>query len=299
MFQAGGFWGGRGGLVITVLVMGLVVALLVGWVLLWLNRPEPSILLLTLGCVAFSLVLMTLALVQNRLTTYWRLRQAQAAYLAGVSHNLRTPISAIRSAAQVLQSVNSDDERRVQLLQAIVQESRLIGLRVDNVLETGRLDVERQAFFSSPVNFSATVRTAVEAVNAVVNNRDGKLRHRLEPDCWIDGDEKALRLVVDNLIDNAIKYAQATPDFHVELSRRDKHILLRVQDTGLGVEPSQLGSVFKRFWRGSVERSGTGLGLSLAQSIVRGHGGEIHLFSDGPNQGTLVEVWLHPAGEEE
>ena len=70
-----GFWAGRGGLIITVVVMLLVVALLVGWVLLWVHRSEgPRITLLTMGCVGFAAVLMLLATIQNRLTAYWKLR---------------------------------------------------------------------------------------------------------------------------------------------------------------------------------------------------------------------------------
>ncbi len=295
LLRPGGFWGGRGGLVITIVVMLLVVALLVGWVLLWLNRPEPSIVLLTLGCVAFSLVLMTLALIQNRLTTYWRLREAQAAYLAGVSHNLRTPISAIRAAAQALEQPGIDGDMQQELLQAIIQETRLLGLRVDNVLETGRLEVERTAFLSTPVNLSEMIHTAVDAITDVINHRGGKMTSDLARDCWVYGDLRALRLVVDNLLDNAIKYSNGPPVIRVELREHREHILFRVSDSGLGLSEKDVARVFKRFWRGSTERSGTGLGLSLAQAIVRGHGGDIFLHSEGKGHGVIVELWLKSA----
>ena len=81
--------------------MGLLISLLVGWILLWVYRPSgPNVTLLTVGCIAFAVVLTFLATIQNRLRAYWRVRQAQAAYLDGMSHNLRTPLSAIRTAAR-------------------------------------------------------------------------------------------------------------------------------------------------------------------------------------------------------
>lgn len=299
LLRPGGFWGGRGGMVITILVMLLVVALLVGWVLLWLNRPEPSIVLLTLGCVAFSLVLMTLALIQNRLTTYWRLREAQAAYLAGVSHNLRTPISAIRAAAQALEQPGIDDETQTELLEGIVHETRLLGLRVDNVLETGRLEVERTAFMDTPVHLSAMILEAVNAISHVVKHHGGTLTSEIDDECWVYGDLRALRLVVDNLLDNAVKYRSGPPSIRVELTEHDQHILFRVIDSGVGLSEKEVARAFKRFWRGSTERSGTGLGLSLAQAIARGHGGRIFLHSEGHGHGAIAELWLRAADTEE
>ena len=100
-------------------------------------------------------VLALLATVQNRLSAYWRLRQAEADYLAGMSHNLRTPVSAIRAAAQALESQDLPPAQRQELLNAIISETRRLALRIDNVLETGRLDVERKAFQASKVDLTA------------------------------------------------------------------------------------------------------------------------------------------------
>ena len=119
------FWTGRGGGIITFVMAGFVVALLVGWVLLWLRQPGTvSIVMLTLGSVAFAAVLTSLIVLWTRLRDQFRLRQAEAAFLTGVSHNLRTPISAIRVAAQALQAPGIGPENQERLTQAIVSETR-------------------------------------------------------------------------------------------------------------------------------------------------------------------------------
>ncbi|HIA03738.1 MAG TPA: HAMP domain-containing histidine kinase [Myxococcales bacterium] len=297
-FRRRSFFVGWGGILITISMCVLVVALLVGWVLLWVNRPGgPSMTLLILGCLGFTLVLVVLGVFQQRLWAHWRLRQAEAAYLAGVSHNLRTPISAIRAAAQALQTQNIDPEQRKMLLLAIVYETRRLGLRVDNVLETGRLEVERQAFHEVPVNLSKLMDSKAEEIRGLVSSRKGTLVCNFEDGIWVTGDEHALRLVVDNLIDNALNYADGEPHLDLQLYEQKNFTLIRIADQGLGFNPADSEKLFKRFSRGETGRSGSGLGLSLAQAIARGHGGQIHLHSDGLGTGAIAEVWLPLSGE--
>jgi signal transduction histidine kinase len=288
-----GFWGGWGGVLITLSVMGMVIALLVGWVLLWVNQKNsPNITLLTLGCVAFALVLMVLATIQNRLTTYWRLRQAQAAYLTGVSHNLRTPIASIRAAAQALESPEIDRAHRQKLLHAIVLETRLLGLRVDNVLETGRLEIERAALALSPLDLSSLIERALQTPADIVASRGGDLSSDVSPNLKVKGDARALRLVIDNLLDNAIKYCDSPPQIVVQCSAENQKIKIRVQDRGIGLSGAEKHQAFRRFWRGSSGQSGTGLGLWLAKAIVEGHAGHIRLENNGGQRGCTVTVTL-------
>ncbi|MDP7035452.1 MAG: HAMP domain-containing sensor histidine kinase [Planctomycetota bacterium] len=287
------FWGGWGGRVITILIGILVVALLVGWVLLWVHLPGgPNISLLILGCFGFTLVLTMLFTLQHRLTTYSRLRQAEAAYLAGVSHNLRTPIGAIRAAAQALEDTNLDFEQRSRFHQAIVHETRSLALRIDNVLETGRIEIERLAFERQAVNLSELIRSIGEFSRDLITIRGGTLRLNIPPDIWILGDQRGLRLLADNLLDNAIKYSRETIDISIGLEYRPGFAFLQIIDQGVGIRNEDLSQVYRRFWRGDTGRSGTGLGLSLAQGIARRHGGDIHIHSDGLGQGSIAEVWL-------
>ena len=211
-----------------------------------------------------------------------------------MSHNLRTPISAIRAAAQALEQPGIDEHTKTELLEGIVHETRLLGLRVDNVLETGRLEVERTAFMDTPVHLSAMIIEAVNAISHVVKHHGGALTSEIDDECWVYGDLRALRLVVDNLLDNAVKYRNGLP-VRVELTEHNQHILFRVIDSGVGLSEKDVSRAFKRFWRGSTERSGTGLGLSLAQAIARGHGGQIFLHSEGHGHGAIVELWLRSA----
>jgi signal transduction histidine kinase len=210
------FWGGWGGIVTTTVMAVLVVCLLVGWVLLWVRQEgEPNITILTLGCVGFALVLTMLFTVQNRLSAYWRMRQAEAAYLAGVSHNLRTPVSAIRAAAQTLQQTQLDPSQRMRLLEAIVRETRRLALRIDNALETGRLEVERQAFDHTAVALHELVGRCVDEGALLAEGRGGTMALAPGDELWVRGEDRALKLLLDNLLDNALKYTDEIPTIEI------------------------------------------------------------------------------------
>jgi len=292
-----GFWAGWGGWLTTIAIGAIVVALLVGWVLLWVNRPQgPSISLLVLGCIAFTLVLAMLATLQTRLAKNWRLQQAEALFLTGISHNLKTPISGIRTAAQTLRTATLDNEQRHALLNVIVAETRRLSLRVENVLETGRLEVETQVFDEAPLDLADLLSGMLRGAEGVVSTRGGELQSDIPGPVWVHGDDHALRLLFDNLMDNALKYTDDAPQVGVTLVEREPFALVRIMDGGIGFSQQDDGMLFRRFQRGDTGRAGTGLGLPLARAIARGHGGEVHVYSDGPGLGAVAEVWLPLVG---
>lgn len=293
-----GFWAGWGGWVITATIGGVVVALLVGWVLLWVHRPSgPSIPLLTLGCVAFTLVLALLATLQNRLRAHWRQRQLEALLLAGVSHDLRTPISAVRAAAQALGTERLDTEQKRRLIRAIVRETRRLALRVDNLLETGRLDADRAAFNTEVVDISELLRAMLCEAELAILDLGGTLHADVAEGMSVHGDPRMLRLLIDNLLDNAMLHTEDPPEIVVTGWLEDRRVMVRIEDRGLGFAAEDAPELFTRFRHGRNRRSGVGLGLALARGIARGHRGDVTLRSPGPGRGAQAEFSLPAAPE--
>jgi signal transduction histidine kinase len=289
-----GFWAGQGGTVTTVAIGCVVVALLVGWVLLWMDRPGGggSIALLVIGSIAFAAVLAILATLHNRLQAHWKLRQIEAAFLSGMSHNLRTPISGIRTAAQVLEQETLAPEQRAKLLSAIVHETRRLAMRVDNVLELGRIEVEGHGLRGVSFDMGELARACSQSVAGLIEGRDGTLTLETDGVFPVEGDDRALRMLIDNLLDNAVNYADGPPFVKLTISSDGEFCLMRVFDRGLGFSEANSETLFRQFWRGDTGRPGTGLGLPLSRAIARGHGGELSIHSDGPGQGAVAETWL-------
>lgn len=296
LIRGRGFWAGRGGIALVVLAMGIVIALLVGWVITWaLDDDGPNAIWLTLGPIAFSLVLALLAGLFWSLRRTRRLRQVEIAFLTGASHNLRTPLTAIRAGLQTLGSAGDQlAPADKQLLHtAVLNETHRLELRIENLIEAARLDLEHRPYDLGPLDLVSLVRDVLdEARWAFVALGGSATPPSADEPLMIVGDPRALRLLFENLVDNALKYADGPPRVEVSCARSADHAVVRVRDHGLGFASSDAPSVFSGRRRGDTQRRGTGLGLRLARAIARGHGGEVRLDSPGLHQGATAEVWL-------
>ncbi len=285
------FWTGYGGLFVTFCVTGLVIALLIGWVLIWANDGDgANVLWIVLGSVGFSPILILPGMLLNRLRANERLRRAEATFLTGASHNLRTPLAAIKTAAQTLNGTELEPGMKRRLEFAILHEVQRLELRIDNILETTRLDLERRRFNGEPIELGEFVEARLDDARWAFAARGGQATFAAGPRVHVMADSRALALLFDNLIDNALKYSDGPPVVHASVALRGGRAIARVADEGIGFEQDQAELLFVRFRRGDTGRPGNGLGLALARAIARSHGGDLTLMSDGNGKGTTAEV---------
>jgi signal transduction histidine kinase len=311
-----GFWSGWFGLSTTAAVFLSVIALLVGWVIAYATDDEPHVWLLILGPIAFSGVLVTLAALYVQLRGAERLRQAENAFLTGASHNLRTPLSAIRAATQTLADEGIAPEDRRMLIEAVLHETNRLELRIDTLLETARIDFERRPYLTERIDLVALLSDIVRDARWAVAIRQGTFRFAVEdttvmsadgamvgkesiPAIPVNGDRRALRIMFENLIDNAIKSAHEGLTIEILLRRSGDHGVVRVRDHGVGFDIAEAETLFSGRRPGDTRRRGTGLGLPLSRAIARGHHGELRLDSPGVGEGALAEVWLPLAEDAE
>lgn len=296
------FWNGPIGLLIVAVAVLLVLALLVGWVLIWVEDPDgPSITWLTLGPIAFSIVFALLIALFFSLRRSNRLRATEIAFLTGASHNLRTPLTAIRTGLQTLHTLAGTDHLtqadREVLWTAIQNETSRLELRIESLIEAARLDLEHRPYDRRPIDLVGLVRDVLDELRWAFAAQGGTVE---PPDAdaplMVDGDERGLRLLFENLVDNALKYADGPARVVVTCTQSADHAVVRIRDHGLGFGPVEAAALFDGR-RGDTGRRGSGLGLRLARAIARGHGGELRLDSEGPKLGATAEVWL-PLEEE-
>lgn len=294
--RARGFWSGWPGLVVTAFLALVIVALLVGWVLLWVLRPEgPSVTLLTLGSVSFAALLaalVTLIAVHRRTV---RLHHAEATFLTAVSHHLRTPIAGIRAASQMLDHPGLTPAQHARLVTAIVGETDRLARLVENVMETGRLERGRTGLLAEALDVGALVTQTVRERQAGTTSR---LTAWVEGPLPIVGERQSLRLLIDNLLDNAIKYSPPEAEISLRATRETDHVVVAIIDPGCGFDPEMRARLFTRFERGDTGSHGWGLGLALSRAIARAHGGEVALTSAGRGHGATATLTLPMAPPE-
>jgi signal transduction histidine kinase len=235
-----------------------------------------------------------------------RLAQQQIEFVAGISHELRTPIAVIRSAGENLShGVIGNVDRVKRYGTTIEMQARRLGEMVERVLQYAGIESGRVVAARAPLNVEEIIESAIEGAMPVAGSGiviERNIAPGLPP---VVGDSAALRSAIENLIANALKYGgtdrwvgiRATQD----RDRRQSVVRVTVSDHGSGIPPSELPHIFEPFYRGAdaVNRQveGNGLGLSLVERIVNAHGGRVTV-SSRPAAGSAFTITLPAAAPE-
>ncbi len=219
-------------------------------------------------------------------------------WLANSAHQLRSPLAAISSNVEVVANRMSEGTSRA-MLDSVLEECVALRSLVNKLLLLSEADADRLKPKSQSVNMSHIVRQSCEIYEGLALQNQIALELGRVDECTLDGNAHYLRHVVQNLVDNAIKYTHPNGKVVVELmSLPDENkCRFRVADTGGGISPEDLAKVTERFYRTDSGRNpehtprGSGLGLSICQSIVQGHSGTMEIVSQ-IGIGTTVTVDL-------
>jgi len=205
-------------------------------------------------------------------------------FTADASHELRTPVSLIRTEAELaLRRSRGEAEYRESLQHILLEAERTTAL-IEQLLALARADSGREALQMQPVNLAQTLGSVAEGWRQVAAMRD--LRFSVDvpaQDAFVMGDEAALRRLADILLDNAFKYTPSPGSVHLSCEQTGGRAVMVVQDSGVGIAEEEQPKIFERFYRvdkaRSREQGGAGLGLAIAQWIVTQHHGGIAVES--------------------
>jgi signal transduction histidine kinase len=208
----------------------------------------------------------------------------QRRFMADASHELRTPVSIMRTAADVTlsQTIRDDAEYRDALAVVSQQSSRLARL-VDDMLVLARADAGGYPMVPAEVDLDAVLGDCVRELAPRAAAKEIRLTSRLEP-ISVTADEALLRRMFGNLIANAVIYTPRGGAIDVTMAQRPGAVAVHIADTGPGIAPADRERVFERFVRLDPARGegGAGLGLSIARWVAEAHGGHVDVLSSGP-----------------
>src|SRR5580658_549353 len=219
-------------------------------------------------------------------------------FTADASHELRTPISLIRTEAELaLRRSRENAEYKESMRHNLVEAERTTAL-IEQLLSMARADSGRETLHLQPVDLRETLRGVVAGWQQVATIRNLQFSARVDvPDffVFVMGDEMLLRRLADILLDNAFKYTSSPGSVHLSLESKSERMVIQVQDSGVGIEKEDQSKIFERFYRVDKARSraqgGAGLGLAIAQWIVTQHRGSIGVESR-PGHGATFRVEL-------
>jgi two-component system phosphate regulon sensor histidine kinase PhoR len=254
-----------------------------------------------------------LVLVFHNITELRRVEQVRKDFVANVSHEMRTPLTAIKGYIEALEDGAFDDrEQRDRFLETIRKQTDRLNLIITDLLLLAKIESGQVPIKQEPVALAGLIDRSIGLLKRLIDQKQHrvlvKIPATLPP---LLGDEERLGQVFSNLLDNAIKYTpeQGTITIRAELSKAEvgvggappagpppTMVEVIVEDTGMGIPPQDLPRIFERFYRVDKARSrelgGTGLGLSIVKHLVEGHGGTVWAESQGKGSRFVIRLPL-------
>jgi two-component system phosphate regulon sensor histidine kinase PhoR len=224
-------------------------------------------------------------LVLHEITDLRRLERVRQDFVANVSHEFRTPLTAIQGFAETLLSGALDDPaNRRRFVEIIREHATRLARLTEDLLKLSRIEAGQLKLEFRPVSVTQLIESCVETAHLKAVPRQLALNVRLPEGLPpVRGDANSLQEVLQNLLDNALQYTPAGGKIDVTASSSDGRVVVTVADTGIGIPEVEQERIFERFYRVDAARSraagGTGLGLSIARHIMEAHGGRLWVES--------------------
>ena len=257
-------------------------------------------LLYFLGTILFLLLIGGLGLMVILLLREVRLNERQSNFISAVTHELKTPVASLKLYLDTLQLRDVPEGRREEFYRTMRQDLDRLHATINSVLNAAMYS-DRPVIDPQPVDLARLAQHAIELTRTRNQLAEESIRYEGADSLYVMGDAGALETAVLNLLDNAVKYSKEKVEVEVGLERDPRgRASLRIRDHGIGISRGHLAFIFKRFYRIGSEvrrsRPGTGLGLFIVRSVVKGHHGSIVADSGGQDRGSTFTVTL-PASE--
>lgn len=218
------------------------------------------------------------------------------AFISTVAHELRSPLSPIMSAAQLIDSTDNPATMK-RMAGVITRQARMLGRLVNDLFDASRITRGELPLHKVQLPFERVLQVALDVVRPSVEARRQSLSVSPVPaGLLVECDDVRVAQLIGNILVNASKYTQEQGTIAVDVGLAGRDVVVKVSDNGIGIDASRLGDIFNLY--SQVDRSdlarkgGMGIGLSLALDLARSHGGAVQAFSDGPGHGSRFDITL-------
>ena len=242
------------------------------------------------GITFLILIFIGAAFVYRSVRRQFKLQQQQQNFMMAVTHELKTPISVAKLNLETLQKYNLDPEKQKKLLRNTLDETSRLNFLTNNILVASQLEKNSSKSSKDELDLSTLLKDCLQDFRNRYSDR--VFKEDIEADADVKGDPLLLQMLVNNLIENAIKYSPKESSITAVLKKYRSGIELQIKDEGPGIADEEKKRVFTKFYRIGNEDTrktqGTGLGLYLCRKIARDHNGDISVTNNVPRGSNFV-----------
>ena len=237
-----------------------------------------------------------MSLIFRHLNVQLRLNKLYDNFISNITHELKSPLSSIQLYLETLNSRSVPAEKQKEFIGMMMKDAGRLKNLINSILEISALEQKKIAHDYQIYSVDRLFKDLVDGIIEQFNLPKGSIKLEGSTNCECLADKNALKIVLDNLTDNAIKYSQKPIRICVKLKTLFSKIVIEFSDNGIGIPASELKNVFGKFYRIYGDNipnvKGTGLGLYWVREIIRSHGGKISALSEGIDKGSTFKIEL-------
>ena len=225
---------------------------------------------------------------------YWnkqsRLYQLQSNFISSVSHELKSPLASIQLYLETLKYQKVSSEEAQDFVETMLSDTERLSDLIDNILESSKSDPKSMQLQFSSVDIVSFLQETIAHHQKLFEDKQCVIQLKFNDYVKVSIDGRAMRMVFNNLIANALRYSPARTVLTIAVRRDQKFCIIDFIDQGFGFDKKELKKVFKKFYRVQNQETqnieGAGLGLYISRQIIKNHKGKINVFSEGRGKGT-------------
>jgi len=260
----------------------------------WVMSEAANIFTLVFGCVLFLAISIGMSLIFRNFTVQYKITNLYDNFIANITHELKTPLASIQLNLETIKNRNLEHSQMEKFITLMLRDAGRLNRLINTILEVAGLEQKKAVYQCGIFTAGRTMRELIQESRKQFNLSENALNisGRAECECVID--KNSFRILIDNLMDNAVKYSRGPVHIKVNLQCTPKKFIMEFSDKGIGIPSKSLKKIFSKFYR--LQRphapnvKGTGLGLHWVREIVRYHGGRIKALKSEKGAAFRIEL---------
>lgn len=255
-----------------------------------------NILVLVGGIVMLGAISFVMSVIFRRLNLQMRITKLYDNFIANVTHELKSPLASIQMYLETLYTREVPKAKQKDFLHHMLTDAKRLNNLINSILEISALEQKKTIFSYHTHDADTLIHDLIEEVMRRYKLTDKHVHLQGKLNCQCVADQDALQIVLNNLVDNSIKYSPEPVQITITLRQTPQRIIVTFSDQGVGIPGKESKKIFHKFHRLYNQKipsvKGTGLGLYWVREIVRNHGGTVSVFSKGEGKGTVFTISL-------
>ncbi len=248
------------------------------------------------GLILLVLISVSMSLIFIYLTKQMNITRLYDNFIANITHELKSPLSSIQLYLETINSRNVPDDKKKEFINLMMKDADRLNKLITSILNISQLEKKHLAYNFQVCKFDPLINELINEASEQFKINESSLSINGKTSCRSVVDRSALKIVFNNIFDNAVKYSNGLVKLKINLESNKKFVIVKISDSGIGISPKDQKNIFQKFLRVYNKNipnvTGTGLGLYWAKEIIKYHGGKISVNSAGIGKGTTFTIEL-------